>query len=223
VKLILVISAVLGVNAVAAASCESLRSLSTAARTITAAELISIGNFVPPNTAGIKTPAQIADPATRAFYESYPSICRVAATLRPTEDSEIKIEVWMPTGDWNRKLLAVGNGAWGGYIIGGDRSIADGLKSGYATVLTDTGHTGGGAAWAFGHPEKLVDYAYRAVHETAVAAKTIIQGYYGKAPELSYWIGCSTGGAPGPDGSAALSGRFRRNHSRRSRTLSKRG
>ncbi len=68
------------------------------------------------------------------------------------------------------------------------------LTRGYATSSTDTGHTGGGASWALGHPEKVIDFGWRAVHETAVASKAIIEGYYGGAPKFSYFNGCSAGG-----------------------------
>ena len=71
---------------------------------------------------------------------------------------------------------------------------AQALRRGYATSSTDTGHEGGSASFALGHPEKLIDYAYRSEHEMTVAAKAIIAAFYGKGPRLSYWNGCSAGG-----------------------------
>ena len=71
------------------------------------------------------------------------------------------------------------------------------LRSGYATASTDTGHTGGTGSFALGHPEKLIDFGYRAVHEMTVKAKSIITEYYGSAPQYSYWNGCSAGGRQG--------------------------
>ncbi len=151
----------------AAGSCESLASLALPATTITVAKI---------------------EPAAKSVPES----CRVAATLRPSSDSEIKMEIWMPTSNWNGKYQAVGNGAFNGNINVG--AITSALARGYAASSTDTGHTGGGAAWSLGHPEKVIDFGYRAMHETAVASKKIIESYYGNAPKFSYFNGCSAGG-----------------------------
>jgi len=121
-----------------------------------------------------------------------PAFCRVAATLTPSADSDIKIEVWLPTANWNGKFQAVGNGAWNGAI--GYPAMADALRRGYATSSTDTGHAGGSASFALGHPEKLIDFAYRSEHEMTVKAKAVVNAFYGSAPKYSYWNGCSAGG-----------------------------
>jgi feruloyl esterase len=121
-----------------------------------------------------------------------PAACRVAATLRPSSDSDIKVEVWMPVNGWNGKYQAVGNGGWSGSI--NVRAMAAAIRRGYATSSTDTGHTGSSASFALGHPEKLIDYAYRSEHEMAVLAKKVIAAFYGNGPRLSYWNGCSAGG-----------------------------
>jgi feruloyl esterase len=121
-----------------------------------------------------------------------PAFCRVEATLTPSSDSDIKIEVWLPTADWNGKFQAVGNGAWSGAI--GYAALADALRRGYAASSTDTGHAGGSASFALGHPEKLIDFAYRSEHEMTVKAKAIVNAFYGSAPKYSYWNGCSAGG-----------------------------
>jgi feruloyl esterase len=129
-----------------------------------------------------------------------PAHCRVAAVLRPSADSHIEIEVWLPTDTWNGKFQAVGNGGWAGvisYVRPAGRNMAAALQEGYATASTDTGHTGGNALFAIGHPEKLIDYAHRAVHEMTVTAKALIEAFYGRGPSLSYWNGCSTGGRQG--------------------------
>ena len=118
--------------------------------------------------------------------------CRVAATLKPSSDSEIKMEVWMPVSNWNGKYQAVGNGAFNGNINTGAMTPA--LTRGYAVSSTDTGHTGGSASFGLGHPEKVTDFGWRAVHETAAASKAIIAAYYGGAPKFSYFNGCSAGG-----------------------------
>src|SRR5215472_15298940 len=154
--------AIIGLWAVAqavAASCENLTSLTLAHTTITIAQPVAAGQFSPP---------QGRSPAAGAFKD-LPAFCRVAATLSPANDSVIKIEVWMPASAWNGKLQSVGNGAWAGSIS--YPAMATTLRSGYAAGSTDTGHTGNTASFIPDHPEKVVDFAYRAVHEMTVAAK----------------------------------------------------
>ncbi len=72
------------------------------------------------------------------------------------------------------------------------------LTLGYAVSATDDGHHAEGmmpgASWAVGHPEKLIDFGYRALHETALASKAILQAYYGKPNAHAYFAGCSDGG-----------------------------
>jgi feruloyl esterase len=160
------------------ASCERLTSLALPQTTITAAGRVDAGSFAPASGA-------TALSAPRAF-------CRVAATLNPSADSEIKIEVWMPAADWNGKLEAVGNGAFNGTIPYGAMLTA--LGRGYSAAGTDTGHSGGGASFGLGHPEKVIDFGWRAVHEMTVVSKQIVAAYYGAGPRFSYWNGCSAGG-----------------------------
>jgi feruloyl esterase len=178
---------------VAAASCESLASLALPKTTITRAQTVPAGQF-----AG--TPAGLLAPGatSNAPYKDLPEFCRIAATLTPSSDSDIKIEVWMPAAaNWNGKFEAVGNGGWAGQL--GIQQLAVGVRRGYAIAATDTGHTGNGgdASFAFNHPEKLTDFAWRAVHEMTVQAKAFIRGYYGSPSKTSYWVGCSTGGRQG--------------------------
>lgn len=165
----------------AATSCESLMSLALPNTTITAAEAIAPGAFPPPPGRG-----------PNAVYKTLPAFCRVAATLKPASDSDIRIEVWMPAAGWNGKLQSVGNGAWAGSIS--YPAMANALAAGYAAASTDTGHQGNNAEFATGHPEKLIDFAWRAVHEMTIAAKGIVAGYFASAPKYAYWNGCSTGG-----------------------------
>ncbi len=122
--------------------------------------------------------------------------CRVAFTLRPTADSEIEVELRLPdAASWNGKFLGVGGGGWVGSInVAG---ILNGVDLGYASASTDTGHVGQNAAFTLGHPEKVVDFAYRAVHVMTVSAKEILREHYGRPAKLSYWTGCSTGGRQG--------------------------
>ena len=172
----------------AATSCEGLASLTLPNATITAAQVVEAGAFAPPGPGGGAAPAGAGSQAFRAL----PAFCRVAATLRPSSDSDIKIEVWMPAANWNGKFQAVGNGAFNGAI--GYPALATALGRGYAAASTDTGHVGGGASFALGHPEKVVDFGWRAVHEMTVTSKTIIAAHYETGPRLSYWNGCSAGG-----------------------------
>jgi feruloyl esterase len=173
-------SARVAVPVAAAGSCESLLSLKLPSTTITMAKV----------EAGTPEGVTITIGPSRA--RPVPESCRVAATIRPSSDSEIKMEIWMPVSNWNGKYQAVGNGAFNGNINVG--AMATALARGYATSSTDTGHMGGGAAWALGHPEKVIDFGYRAMHETAVASKKIIESYYGNEPKFSYFNGCSAGG-----------------------------
>ena len=170
----------------AASSCESLSSLALSQTTITLAETVAAGSFTPPAGTGR---GRGANPEA---FRNLPAFCRVAATLKPTGDSDIKMEIWLPAAGWNGKLEANGNGGWTGSIT--PATLAAGLERGYAAVMTDTGHEGGSASFALGHPEKLIDYGYRAVHEMTVKSKAIIAAYYGDGPKLSYWNGCSAGG-----------------------------
>jgi len=133
--------------------------------------------------------------------------------LKPTADSDIKIEVWMPASGWNGKYQAVGNGAFNGSIA--YPAMMTALARGYATSSTDPGHTGNNARFASGHREKVIDFGWRAVHEMTLASKAIIAANYESAPRFSYWNGLLRRGAPGDDGSAALSVGLRRHHRRR--------
>ena len=168
-----------------ASNCESLSALKLKNTTITKAEPVAAGAF----TSSLPAPKGKQPPS----FRSVPAFCRVAATLRPVSDSEIKIEVWLPEAGWNGNLQSVGNGAWAGTIS--YPAMGTALTAGYATASTDTGHTGGNpATFVPGHPEKVVDFSYRAVHEMTMAAKAIIAARYGNNPKHSYWNGCSTGG-----------------------------
>jgi feruloyl esterase len=156
----------------ASGACARLTSIALTAGTVTAAESVSAGAL--------------------SQFPSLPAFCRVSVTLKPSSDSDIKMELWMPLANWNGKFQEVGNGAFNGSIA--IPAMAAALARGYATASTDTGHTGNTASFALGHPEKLVDFGWRAIHETAVASKRIIGDFYSSAPRLSYFTGCSAGG-----------------------------
>jgi feruloyl esterase len=166
--------------------CESLKSFSLANATITAAEPVPAGPFQAqsPGSGGPPSPAV-----------TLPAYCRIAAVLTPSADSHIEMELWMPAADWNGKFEAVGNGGFMGTIS--YSAMAGALREGYATAGSDTGHKGGSGSFALGHPEKTIDFAYRAVHEMTVKSKALIAAYYGRQARLAYWNGCSTGGRQG--------------------------
>ena len=179
--------ACLPVRSAFAASCDSLATLALKDAAITKAEVVAAGAFVPPGGGPQRGPNP---------YRALGEFCRVAATLTPTSDSDIKIEVWLPGSTaWNGKYQAVGNGGWAGVIS--YSAMAEALQAGYATASTDTGHVGGRGTFALGHPEKLVDFAWRSEHEMTAKARKVIATFYGTAPKFSYWNGCSTGGRQG--------------------------
>src|SRR6202041_1758745 len=120
---------------------------------ITSAQTVAAGGFTPPTA---MAPWMAGDPN---FYKGLPPFCRVTAVAKPTPDSDIKVEVWMPASGWNGKFRGIGNGGFAGYISYGGPPPA--VSQGYAASSTDTGHSTEGAEWALGHPEKIVDYGYR--------------------------------------------------------------
>src|SRR5262249_31946406 len=150
-------------------------------------QTVAAGSFAVPGGRGGRGAAQQEEAAKKL-----PAFCRVAATLTPTADSDIKVEVWLPAANWNGKFQAVGNGGWAGVIS--YSALADAVRAGYASASTDTGHSSPGAAFALGHPEKLIDFSWRSEHEMTLQAKAIVEQFYGNGPKLSYWNGCSTGG-----------------------------
>ncbi len=167
-----------------AATCDSLAaSLKLTNAKVSAATAVTTGQFTPSPSPGTEAPKPIT---------GLPAFCRVQLTLTPSSDSDIKSEVWLPLNGWNGKFQQVGNGAWAGSIQYG--ALAEAVKRGYAAASSDAGHTGVDASFAMGHPEKLKDFGYRAVHETAVQSKQTITNFYGMSPRLSYFNGCSGGG-----------------------------
>ncbi|HVG55938.1 MAG TPA: tannase/feruloyl esterase family alpha/beta hydrolase [Vicinamibacterales bacterium] len=130
-----------------------------------------------------------------AAPRTIPEHCRVQLVLKPSSDSLINMELWLPPADkWNGKFMGVGNGGFAGSIQGMTNDMPQALRLGYATAGTDTGHQEQGGDWAIGHPEKMIDFGYRATHEMTVKAKQVVKEFYDRAPQYSYFKGCSTGG-----------------------------
>jgi feruloyl esterase len=164
--------------AAAGTACANLAALTIPSVTIKSATAATAGPFTPP---GSQTQITL------------PAFCRIEATARPTSDSDIKFEVWIPPVEaWNGKFEGVGNGGYQGSIS--YAAMATALRRGYATASTDTGHTGDDMKFGQGHPEKLIDYGHRAIHVMTESAKLIIRNAMGRFAERSYFVGCSAGG-----------------------------
>jgi feruloyl esterase len=129
-----------------------------------------------------------------AIYKYLPAFCRVVAIAEPSADSNIRIEVWLPLTRWNGKFFGVGNGGFAGSI--GYTGLAGAVLTGAAGGGTDTGHTGGAgdAAWALGHPEKIVDFGWRGVHVMTELSKAVVHAFYSASAQHSYFSSCSDGG-----------------------------
>jgi feruloyl esterase len=166
--------------ALQAMDCAALSQLALPRAEITQAELISGGTY---------------QPSYGQALTGLPPFCRVAVTAKPTSDSDIRIEVWMPQSGWNSRFEGTGNGGFAGRISYG--ALGTGVKLGYAVANTNMG-TGTppdqDAAIFTGHPEAWADWGYRATHEMTTISKQIVQAYYDQAPKHNYFSGCSTGG-----------------------------
>jgi feruloyl esterase len=163
-----------------AGNCESLATLHLPHTTITRAETVAEGTFIPPE--GKPLP-------------DLPAFCRVTATTRPSPDSDILVEIWMPQSDWNQRLEGTGNGGFAGKISYG--ALAEGLKRGYAVANTDMGMAtpaGANAGIFVNRPERWTDWGYRATHEMTLLAKQVLRAYYAQDARRAYFVGCSTGG-----------------------------
>lgn len=174
-------------------TCTELKSLNLPDTEITSSEPVAAGPFVWPKGV-FRIPGTENTPPP-----VLPEYCRVTMVLRPTSDSDINVEVWLPTKTWNGKFMATGNGGWAGSIQGyGD--MIEALRRGYATAATDTGHSaadGPSGMFALGHPEKIVDFAYRSLHLMTVRSKQLLDAFYPTQLNYSYYKGCSTGGRQG--------------------------
>jgi len=178
-----------------AVSCESLAQVALSDATIPLAQSVGPDGYHLP----MRPEAPGMSLIGRFQHRLNPAFCRVAATLKPSSDSEIKMEIWLPL-DWNGKFLGAASFGWGGDVK--YDSLFNGVLEGYAIANNDTGHDssgpdGEGGKFLLGHPEKMTDYAYRANHEMTVVSKALIQAFYGAAPSHSYFIGCSLGGLQG--------------------------
>ena len=162
--------------------CESLIGSTLNGGTVTAAQSIAAGDYIPPNLA----------PGEPSPLTGLPEFCRVTATTKTSADSEVGVEVWLPKANWNGRFLGTGNGGPAGsitYYTG----LREGLLRGFAVANSDLG-TARDITTREGHPEKWIDFGYRATREMTVAGKAVVNKYYSTAPRYSYFQGCSTGG-----------------------------
>jgi hypothetical protein len=166
--------------------CDSIKQVTLPGATVTIAQDIAAGNFTPPAAGPGSGPVS-----------GLPAFCRVAITVPP----QIHIEVWLPRDTWNGSYRGEGGGGYAGQVSYG--GLAEGIRRGYATASTDTGHpAAAGGSFALNQDGTLNkgligDFAERSLRELARQAKAVIAAYYGSAPKHSYWNGCSTGGRQG--------------------------
>jgi len=178
--ILVVLTMLLLVLNVSAQSTESvlqvIKAMNLKGVTITKVEKVLAGNYTQPDGKKIT---------------NLPAFIRVAFTSRPTTQSNIRCEVWMPIENWNGRFLGTGNGGGAGWISYGP--LQSGLRRGFATANTDMG-TSPGVDQIVDYPERWADFGYRATHEMTVISKAILQVYYKKHAKYSYFVGCSTGG-----------------------------
>jgi feruloyl esterase len=198
-------SATFGALPAAATPCTNLSGLQLQHTTITSAADNDTGVFVTPTT----------PPTT---LTGLPAFCRVTATLTPMSDSAIRIEVWLPKTTWNSRFLGTGGGGFQGIISYGE--LAAGIQQGFAATNSDLGTGSSGCSplycgsagnmgnplaiafgdpasqttGLFGHPERIKDFGYRAIHLMTVRGKEIANAFYGQGARTAYFAGCSTGG-----------------------------
>jgi feruloyl esterase len=176
----------------AAATCDSLNSLKVPNATIRAT-LVAAGAYQAPVAANAKGKAPAAD------YSTLPAFCDVMVVSKPGSGSTVNIEYWLPETNWNGGMIVTGNGGLGGSINNGGGSargatpFVRNMSEGYVAAMSDTGHTGGNGAFLL-NSDAMLDFAYRAVHDTADIGKKLAQARYESPVRRSYFAGCAGGG-----------------------------
>jgi Tannase and feruloyl esterase len=171
-----------GAAAATPTSCASLTAFAFPNTTINSATEMPGGAYVAPD-------------AWHLAFTNLPPYCMVSATISPTSDSSIGVQVWMPMQRYNGRYLGTGNGGYAGGFF--QSELADGINRGFATANTDMGATGAAGVNGdalVGHPEKWKDFGWRATHLMTEFSKALIGTFYGTSPAKSYFAGCSTGG-----------------------------
>jgi len=151
-------------------ACEKLTGTAISGTQITFAQTVAAGTFAGP-------PAPFTGRDLTALYKNVPAFCRVVAEAKPTADSDIRLEVWLPVSGWNGKLQGIGNGGFAGQID--YMQLGTAVTKGYAATATNTGHEGTpiDATWAMEHPEKVIDFGHRGIHEMTRVAKEAVHAF----------------------------------------------
>ena len=152
---------------------------------ITSAELVAAGTFTGPD---------------KVKQSDLPAFCRVVASVKQAPDSDIGVEIWLPSGPWKGVFHGNGNGGFGGSLSAGYPGMEEGLKRGYASATTDTGTAPATVLNGdplVGHPQKWKDWGLLSTHVMTVTGKAIAKAFYGEDARHSYYTGCSTGGQQG--------------------------
>lgn len=167
-------------------------------------DLATIQSFLPANATVLNATqvpqggsfGQEDDVPYPTFPVNLPSLCAAVINASSSSETSFTFGIFLPD-DWNRRFLTVGNGGFAGGINW--LAMADGPSYGFATVSTDTGHSGNflDMSFALNSVERKADWGWRALHESVVLGKRIVAGYYGGAASFSYYTGCSTGGRQG--------------------------
>lgn len=162
-------------------TCTNLTGLRLPDITIVSAQVVGAGEFDPPVTG-----RRGGTPDATTPYGDLPPFCRVTATAARSGDTDVKIEVWLPSTGWNGEFRPASSGFSGGTI--GYNGMAEILRAGWATGNTNRGHDGGG-------PWKVSDMASLPYHLMVSTGKSLVDRYYGKPPELTLMNECGGGGS----------------------------
>lgn len=134
------------------------------------------------------------------------SFCNVTLThTHPNQKDRIATQVWLPIQPvWNGRLrMQGGAGLVAGLGVTTDLALPVAVADGYATVATDAGApTDDSIDWLLLSPGNLnmlalQNFAYVALQDAALAAKSVVKSFFGHAPLFSYFDGCSQGGRQG--------------------------
>lgn len=149
-----------------------------------------------PNNSTFSTPEAI--PEYSQPVPNLPEFCRFGAYFNTTSKTRVQFEVWLPINNWNNRFAFIGNGGDAGGVNYPNMGVPL-AKYGLAVASTDTGHRGSGfdGTFAINNPETQIDFGHRAVHLSTIFAKNVVQAFYGKGAQKSYWLGCSSGGKQG--------------------------
>ncbi|ETS78552.1 hypothetical protein PFICI_10614 [Pestalotiopsis fici W106-1] len=124
------------------------------------------------------------------------ALCAIQVNVTSEANTHYSFGLFLPV-DWNGRFLSVGNGGYAGGINWID--MGAGVGYGFAVMSTDTGHSGSysDTAWAYGNPESITDWGWRAMHGSTVISKMLIESWYGLSSKYNYYSGCSVGGRQG--------------------------